>query len=38
MAEALHAERAVIAGYGHAPQYSGDPFNAQLLHFWTKLL
>lgn len=36
-AEALGAQRAVISGYGHAPQLSGEPFNTCLERFWSHL-
>jgi len=37
MAGALGAQRAVIAGYGHAPQYAGEAFNSCLERFWLQL-
>jgi len=37
LAGALGAERAVISGYGHAPQQSGEPFNTCLERFWSRL-
>lgn len=33
LAERLHGERAIIPGYGHVPQHSGEPFNARLEAF-----
>jgi pimeloyl-ACP methyl ester carboxylesterase len=36
MAQVLQAERAVISGYGHAPQYSGELFNTCLESFWSR--
>ncbi len=37
LAEALHAERAVVSGFRHNPPLSGEPFNTCLEGFWTKL-
>ena len=37
MAGVLGAQRAVISGYGHAPQYSEEPFNTCLERFWLHL-
>jgi pimeloyl-ACP methyl ester carboxylesterase len=37
LAEALGAQRAVVSGYGHAPQQSGEPFNSCLEQFWLHL-
>ena len=37
MARVLGAQRAVISGYGHAPQLSGEPFNTCLERFWSSL-
>jgi pimeloyl-ACP methyl ester carboxylesterase len=37
MAGALGAQRAVVSGYGHAPQQSGEPFNTCLEQFWLHL-
>lgn len=37
MAGVLGAQRAVISGYGHAPQLSGEPFNTCLERFWSHL-
>lgn len=35
LADILGAQRAVIAGYAHAPQQSGEPFNTCLAQFWS---
>jgi pimeloyl-ACP methyl ester carboxylesterase len=35
LSEILAAERAVIAGYGHAPQQSQEAFNTCLARFWS---
>lgn len=37
LAEALGAQRAVISGYGHAPQYGGEAFNTCVEQFWSHL-
>jgi pimeloyl-ACP methyl ester carboxylesterase len=37
VAGVLGAERAVVSGYGHAPQQSGEPFNTCLERFWSHL-
>jgi pimeloyl-ACP methyl ester carboxylesterase len=37
LAGALGAQRAVVSGYGHAPQQSGEPFNTCLERFWSQL-
>jgi pimeloyl-ACP methyl ester carboxylesterase len=38
LAAVLHGQRAVITGYGHAPHYSGEPFNRRVQRFWASLL
>jgi len=38
LAQALHGERAVIPGYYHQPQQSGEAFNACVEAFWTRHL
>lgn len=37
LAEIMSAQRVVIAGYGHAPHYSGEPFNTCVEQFWSRL-
>lgn len=37
LAGVLGAQRAVVSGYGHAPQQSGEPFNTCLERFWSHL-
>ena len=32
-----NAQSAVVSGYGHAPQQSGEPFNTCLEEFWSHL-
>ena len=36
LAGVLGAQRAVVPGYGHAPQQSGEPFNSTLEQFWSR--
>ncbi len=38
LTEILGAERAVITGYGHAQQQSGEPMNTCLEQFWSNAL
>lgn len=37
MASALNAQRAVVTGFGHAPQKNGADFNACLEGFWAQV-
>jgi pimeloyl-ACP methyl ester carboxylesterase len=37
LAEALHAERAVISGFKHNPPYNGADFNKCVEDFWAKV-
>jgi pimeloyl-ACP methyl ester carboxylesterase len=34
LAARLHGARAIVAGYGHGPQHSGEAFNLLLERFW----